>query len=73
MGYVLSLKKTVSWHVTLYIVRLDVQTAVEKRLVALSGLAQAFNEVLDTPYLAGLWFGPTLPSILCGKHVARIH
>jgi hypothetical protein len=37
---------------------------VEERLVALSGLAQAFNEVLETPYLAGLWFGPTLPSML---------
>jgi len=37
---------------------------VEERLVALSGLAQAFNEVLETPYAVGLWFGPTLPPML---------
>jgi hypothetical protein len=37
---------------------------VEERLVALSGLAQAFNEVLKNSYLTGIWSGPTLPSML---------
>ncbi|KAL2130147.1 hypothetical protein VTI74DRAFT_6836 [Chaetomium olivicolor] len=39
-------------------------TRVEERLVALSGLAQAFHGVLRTPYLAGLWSGPALPAML---------
>lgn len=37
---------------------------VEERLVALAGLAHAFREVLQLPYLAGLWSGPTLPLML---------
>jgi hypothetical protein len=36
----------------------------EEKLVALSGLAQAFYGVIQTPYLAGLWSGPMLPSML---------
>jgi Heterokaryon incompatibility protein (HET) len=37
---------------------------VEERLVALSGLAETFNEVLENSYFTGLWSGPTLPSML---------
>jgi hypothetical protein len=36
----------------------------EEKLVALSGLAQAFSEVIQAPYLAGLWSVSMLPSML---------
>jgi Heterokaryon incompatibility protein (HET) len=36
----------------------------QERLVALAGLAQAFHEVLQVPYLAGLWSGSAMPAML---------
>jgi hypothetical protein len=41
----------------------------DDKLVALAALAQAFHAHIQVPYLAGLWSGPTLPSLLLWEPV----
>lgn len=41
----------------------------DDKLVALAALAQAFHAYIQVPYLAGLWSGPALPSLLLWEPV----
>jgi hypothetical protein len=42
----------------------------DDKLVALAALAQAFHAHIQVPYLAGLWSGPALPSLLLWEPVS---
>src|SRR3984885_5232924 len=42
----------------------------DDKLVALAALSQAFHAHIQVPYLAGLWSGPALPSLLLWEPVS---
>ena len=47
-------------------------TYEDDKLVALAALTEAFYKYIQTPYLAGLWAGPALPSLLLWKATGDI-